>query len=159
MICNPPSKNVRPIKIGGFVIPQYPYPQSCLLRISNPQSLNRLGHFFYAGFQIRRGAQRVSRGAQRACVLKVHRQASRRICNPPSKNVRPIKIGGFVIPQYPYQQSCLLRISNPQSLNRLGYFFYAGFQIRRDAQRACVLEKVKKKKVDTSQNVRYQPSS
>ena len=22
MICNPPSKNVRPIKTGGFVIPQ-----------------------------------------------------------------------------------------------------------------------------------------
>ena len=34
-------------------------------------------------------------------------------------------------------------ISNPQSINRLGHFFNAGFQIRRDAWRACVLEKIK----------------
>jgi len=29
----------------------------------------------------------------------------------------------------------LLRISNPQSINRLGHFFDAGFQIRQDAWR------------------------
>ena len=41
------KKKVRPIKTGGFVIPQ---PQqkkkhTPLLRIPNPQSINRLGHF------------------------------------------------------------------------------------------------------------------
>lgn len=45
MICNPPSKKVRPIKTGGFVIPQQKEKHTSLLRIANPQSLNRLGHF------------------------------------------------------------------------------------------------------------------
>ncbi|MGO5510630.1 hypothetical protein, partial [Segatella copri] len=91
--------------------------------------------------------------------------ASRRICNPPSKNVRPIKPGGFVIPQQKEKHTPLLRISNPQSLKRLGHFltpdfksggtpsfaadfksaepkkvrtfFSAGFQIRRDAFLCC----------------------
>ena len=38
-------KKVRPIKTGGFVIPQQKGKHSPLLRIANPQSLNRLGHF------------------------------------------------------------------------------------------------------------------
>ena len=40
-------KKVRPIKTGGFVIPQHSKEEmhSPLLRIANPQSLNRLGHF------------------------------------------------------------------------------------------------------------------
>ena len=46
------------------------------------------------------------------------RQAFRRICNPSLKNVRPLKPGDL---QSPYQPS-LLRISNPQILNRLGPF-------------------------------------
>ena len=45
MICNPPSKNVRPLNPGGFEIPQQKKKHTPLLRISNPQSLNRLGHF------------------------------------------------------------------------------------------------------------------
>ena len=53
MICNPALKNVRPLKTWGFVIPQS-FLQACLLRIPNPQILKRLGHFFYAGLQIRR---------------------------------------------------------------------------------------------------------
>ena len=62
MICNPPSKNVRPLIPGGFVIPQQKKKHTSLLRntpllrIANPQSINRLGHFFNAGFQIRRDA-------------------------------------------------------------------------------------------------------
>ena len=36
---------VRPIKTGGFVIPQQKKKHTSLLRIANPQSLNRLGHF------------------------------------------------------------------------------------------------------------------
>ena len=41
-------KNVRPIKPRGFVIPQQQQKEkhTPLLRIPNPQSLNRLGHFF-----------------------------------------------------------------------------------------------------------------
>ena len=38
-------KKVRPIKTGGFVIPQQKERHSPLLRIANPQSRNRLGHF------------------------------------------------------------------------------------------------------------------
>ena len=38
-------KKVRPIKTGGFVIPQQKEKHTPLLRIANPQSLNRLGHF------------------------------------------------------------------------------------------------------------------
>ena len=40
------------------------------------------------------------------------------------KNVRPIKPRGFVIPQQQQKEkhTPLLRIPNPQSLNRLGYF-------------------------------------
>ena len=40
-------KNVRPIKPRGFVIPQQQQKEkhTPLLRIPNPQSLNRLGHF------------------------------------------------------------------------------------------------------------------
>ena len=38
-------KKVRPIKTGGFVIPQQKGKQTPLLRIANPQNLNRLGHF------------------------------------------------------------------------------------------------------------------
>ena len=38
-------KKVRPIKTGGFIIPQQKGKQTPLLRIANPQSLNRLGHF------------------------------------------------------------------------------------------------------------------
>ena len=53
--------------------------------------------------------------------------ASRRICNPPSKNVRPIKTGGFVIPQQKEKHTPLLRISNPQSLKRLGHFLTPDF--------------------------------
>ena len=53
--------------------------------------------------------------------------ASRRICNPPSKNVRPIKPGGFVIPQQKEKHTPLLRISNPQSLKRLGHFLTPDF--------------------------------
>ena len=54
--------------------------------------------------------------------------ASRRICNPPSKNVRPIKPGGFVIPQQKEKHTPLLRISNPQSLKRLGHFLTPDFK-------------------------------
>ena len=54
--------------------------------------------------------------------------ASRRICNPPSKNVRPIKPGGFVIPQQKEKHTPLLRISNPQSLKRLGHFLAPDFK-------------------------------
>ena len=54
--------------------------------------------------------------------------ASRRICNPPSKNVRPIKTGGFVIPQQKEKHTPLLRISNPQSLKRLGHFLAPDFK-------------------------------
>ena len=54
--------------------------------------------------------------------------ASRRICNPPSKNVRPIKTGGFVIPQQKEKHTPLLRISNPQSLKRLGHFLTPDFK-------------------------------
>ena len=39
------KKKVRPIKTGGFVIPQQKKKHTSLLRIANPQSLNRLGHF------------------------------------------------------------------------------------------------------------------
>ena len=39
------KKKVRPIKTGGFVIPQQKEKHTPLLRIANPQSLNRLGHF------------------------------------------------------------------------------------------------------------------
>ena len=40
-------KNVRPIKPRGFVFPQQQQKEkhTPLLRIPNPQSLNRLGHF------------------------------------------------------------------------------------------------------------------
>ena len=38
-------KKVRPIKTGGFVIPQQKEKHIPLLRIANPQRLNRLGHF------------------------------------------------------------------------------------------------------------------
>ena len=38
-------KKVRPIKTGGFVIPQQKEKHTPLLRIANPQRLNRLGHF------------------------------------------------------------------------------------------------------------------
>ena len=38
-------KKVRPIKTGGFVIPQQKEKHTPLLRIANPQSINRLGHF------------------------------------------------------------------------------------------------------------------
>ena len=38
-------KKVRPIKTGGFLIPQQKEKHAPLLRITNPQSLNRLGHF------------------------------------------------------------------------------------------------------------------
>ena len=40
------------------------------------------------------------------------------------KNVRPIKPRGFAIPQQQQKEkhTPLLRIPNPQSLNRLGYF-------------------------------------
>ena len=38
-------KKVRPIKTGGFAIPQQKEKHTPLLRIANPQSLNRLGHF------------------------------------------------------------------------------------------------------------------
>jgi len=53
MICNPPSKNVRPIKTGGFAIPQQQLKEkhTPLLRIPNPQSLNRLGHFLTPDFK------------------------------------------------------------------------------------------------------------
>ena len=51
MICNPPSKNVRPLIPGGFVIPQQKKKHTPLLRISNPQSLNRLGHFLTPDFK------------------------------------------------------------------------------------------------------------
>ena len=44
-------KKVRPIKTGGFVIPQQKEMHSPLLRISNPQSLNRLGHFLTPDFK------------------------------------------------------------------------------------------------------------
>ena len=54
--------------------------------------------------------------------------ASRRICNPPSKNVRPVKTGGFVIPQQKEKHTPLLRISNPQSLKRLGHFLTPDFK-------------------------------
>ena len=39
------KKKVRPIKTGGFVIPQQKEKHTPLLRITNPQNLNRLGHF------------------------------------------------------------------------------------------------------------------
>ena len=51
MICNPPSKNVRPLIPGGFVIPQQKKKHTPLLRISNPQSLNRLGPFLTPDFK------------------------------------------------------------------------------------------------------------
>ena len=71
------------------------------------------------------------------------------------KKVRPIKTGGFAIPQQKERHNPLLRIANPQSLKRLGHFltpdcksggtpgglaFDASglLQIRRDAWRACV---------------------
>ena len=38
-------KKVRPIKTGGFAIPQQKERHNPLLRIANPQSLKRLGHF------------------------------------------------------------------------------------------------------------------
>ena len=38
-------KKVRPIKTRGFVIPKQKGKHTPLLRIANPQSLNRLGHF------------------------------------------------------------------------------------------------------------------
>ena len=38
-------KKVRPIKTGGFLIPQQKEKHAPLLRIANPQRLNRLGHF------------------------------------------------------------------------------------------------------------------
>ena len=39
------KKKVRPIKTGGFAIPQQKEKHTPLLRIANPQSINRLGHF------------------------------------------------------------------------------------------------------------------
>ena len=39
------KKKVRPIKTGGFAIPQQKEKHTPLLRIANPQRLNRLGHF------------------------------------------------------------------------------------------------------------------
>ena len=53
---------VRPIKTGGFVIPQQQEMHTPLLRITNPQSLNRLGHF------LRRISNPAS--ASQACVLR-----------------------------------------------------------------------------------------
>ena len=44
-------KKVRPIKTGGFVIPQQKEKHTPLLRIANPQNLNRLGHFLTPDFK------------------------------------------------------------------------------------------------------------
>ena len=46
-------KNVRPIKPRGFVIPQQQQKEkhTPLLRIPNPQSINRLGHFLMPDFK------------------------------------------------------------------------------------------------------------
>ena len=46
-------KNVRPINPRGFVIPQQQQKEkhTPLLRIPNPQSLNRLGHFLTPDFK------------------------------------------------------------------------------------------------------------
>ena len=76
----------------------------------------------------RRRKRGTGRGKVRVCHKKVFRQASRRICNPSLKKVRPIDNGGFVIPQQKEKHTPLLRIANPQSLNRLGHFLTPDFK-------------------------------
>ena len=65
---------VRPIKTGGFVIRQQQEMHTPLLRIANPQSLNRLGHFFTPDFKSggRLAGLRFERAPRRLANLNEH---------------------------------------------------------------------------------------